>query len=500
MDPTPAHMSREEFARIGHLLVDWIASYWDRLNAGDPGLPVLSPVLPGDIAGALPDEPPQRGENWDTILKDFERIIVPGLTHWQSPNFFAYFPANASGPAVLGELLSAGLGVQGMLWATSPAATELETRMLDWLAGMIGLPGRFLSTSPSGGGVIQGTASEATLVAMLAARARNTAAPGQRLACYTSTQAHSSVLKAAMIAGIATGEADRIGFRPIGVDEAFAMRPELLERAIREDIDAGRKPIFVCATVGTTSSTAIDPTAHIGRIAREHGLWLHVDAALAGAAAVCPEFRWLLDGVVYADSFCFNPHKWLLTNFDCSLMWTADRDSVVRALSVTPEYLRNAASDDGAVTDYRDWQVPLGRRFRALKLWFVVRHYGVEGLRAHIRGHVGSATHFEELVRSDERFEVVAERTLNLVCFRLRAGTFAEKHPPEDAGTSLDDLNKRLMESLNATGAIYLTHTVLPGVGLVLRLAVGGTHTRSGHVRAAWELIRSEADKLVSSG
>jgi aromatic-L-amino-acid decarboxylase len=489
-------MSPDQFRRAGHALIDWIADYWGRLRAGD--IPVTAPVRPGDVLASLPASPPERAENWHGtpgIAADIDRIILPAITHWQHPSFFAYFPANASAPAVLGELLSAGLGVNGMLWATSPAATELEIRVLDWMAEMLGLPDAFRSTSPGGGGVIEGTASEATLVAMLAARTRaRTAAPGartQHLALYASTQAHSSVIKAAMIAGLADGPDDRRCIRLVDADDDFAMRPDLLERAIEEDLAAGRRPFFACATVGTTSSTAIDPLAAIGPIARRHGLWLHVDAAHAGAACICPEHRDLLRGAEHADSIGVNPHKWLLTNFDCGLLWTRDRASLTGALSITPEYLRTPAAASGApaAVDFRDWQVPLGRRFRALKLWFVIRHYGVEGLRAHVREHLRIAAMLEEWIRADDRFRLAAPRTLNLVCFRLA-------HGAPDA----DDLNRRLLESVNATGRAFLSHTVLPGVGFVLRLCVGGTFTREEHVREAWRLIARTADSLRTGG
>jgi aromatic-L-amino-acid decarboxylase len=503
-------MTPDEFRDLGHRMVDWIADYWDRVEQ----FPVLSQVRPGDVLAKLPlhapehglaageeptPQPPSSGRGrWDPVFRDLEDLILPGITHWQSPNFFAYFPANASGPAVLGELLSAGLGVQGMLWATSPACTELETRMMDWLGEMVGLSDAFLSTSQSGGGVIGGTASEATLVAMLAAknRAREWEG-GSELVAYASSQAHSSVIKAAMVAGIASGPDGREHVRLIEVDDAFAIKPQALERAMREDAAAGRVPFFVCATVGTTSSTAVDSIREVadamsrgsalqrenlppGPPPREGGdrAWLHIDAAHSGAACICPEFRWMLDGVEHADSFAFNPHKWLLTNFDCNCFWTRDRRAVTGALSVTPEYLRNAASDSGAVIDYRDWQVPLGRRFRALKLWFVIRHYGVEGLQAHIREHVRLAALFEEWVRGDARFEVCAPRTVNLVCFRLRG-----------EGASADARNRELLERINASGQAYLTHTVLAG-RFVLRMAIGATHTREEHVRAAWDLIR----------
>jgi aromatic-L-amino-acid decarboxylase len=512
MDPVIPHMTPDEFRKFGHRMVDWIAEYWGRVEQ----FPVLSQVRPGDVLARLPLHAPERGlagigaqrerhlplpgpppggeGDWDSIFRDLEEIILPGITHWQSPNFFAYFPANASGPGVLGELLSAGLGVQGMLWATSPACTELETRVLDWLAEMIALPASFMSTSASGGGVIQGTASEATLVAMLAARNRADDGDSKagRLVAYTSSQAHSSIIKAAMIAGIADGPEDREHVRLIDVDGRYAMNVDALEREMQADLAAGRRPFFVCATVGTTSSGAVDSIRELaGVVDRMNlppsplprggggGVWLHVDAAHAGAACVCPEFRWMLEGVEGADSIAFNPHKWLLTNFDCNCFWTRDRRAITDALSVTPEYLRNAASESGQVIDYRDWQIPLGRRFRALKLWFVIRHYGVEGLRTYIREHVRLAVLFEGWVKEDQRFEVAAPRSLSLVCFRLRGD-----------GAAADAKNRELMERINGSGKAYLTHTVLSG-RVVLRIAIGATLTREEHVRAAWDLIRS---------
>ncbi|MEM9493939.1 MAG: pyridoxal-dependent decarboxylase, partial [Myxococcota bacterium] len=357
-------MSSDEFRQWGHALIDWIADYRDRVKS----LPVLSRAQPGEIRAALPEHPPEQGEDFAAILADIEPIILPGITHWQSPNFFAYFPSNATGPAILGDLLSAGLGVQGMLWATSPACTELETHVMDWLLELLGLPERFAS-SGSGGGVIQDTASSATLCALLAARERvtggacNERGEASGLRAYTSTQAHSSLAKAAMIAGIG-----RDNMRTIAVDDRYAMDPAALARAIDEDRAAGLTPFFVCAAVGTTSSMAVDPVAAIAEVCRERGVWLHVDAAMAGTAALCPEFRHIHDGVEHADSYTCNPHKWMFTNFDCNAFFVADRAALIRSLSILPEYLRNRATESGAVIDYRDWQIPLGRRFRALKL------------------------------------------------------------------------------------------------------------------------------------
>jgi aromatic-L-amino-acid/L-tryptophan decarboxylase len=473
---TSFHMSPEEFRRHGHEVVDWIADYYSRIES----FPVLSQVKPGDIRAALPASAPAKAEDFDSLLKDVDQLILPGVTHWQSPNFFAYFPSNASGPAILGDLLSSGLGVQGMLWATSPACTELETRVLDWLVPALGLPEKFLSTS-TGGGVIHDTASSATLCAMLAARERATNFSSNREGCrgkliaYTSAQAHSSVEKAAQIAGIG-----RESLRLIKVDERFAMNPQALAAAISNDRESGLVPFFVCATVGTTSSNAIDPVPQIGKICRENNLWLHVDAAMSGTAALCPEFRYLHDGLEYADSYCFNPHKWMFTNFDCDCFYVADRKALIQTLSVLPEYLRNKATESWAVIDYRDWQIPLGRRFRSLKLWFVLRYYGIEGLQFHIREHVRLAQQFASWVRSDERFELAAPTPLNLVCFRLKSG---------------DEASQRLMDALNHSGDLYLTHTKLNDK-LTLRLCVGQTNTRERHVEKAWRRIQEEASGL----
>lgn len=477
--PVP-HMSAEEFRRRGRELIDFIADY---MEGGAERYPVLSRTSPGEVVSMLPREAPERGEPWEEILADVERIIMPGLTHWQHPGFFAYFPCANSYPAILGDLLCTGLMVQGMLWQTSPACTEVETRVLDWLGRAIGLPGKFLhdESAGTGGGVIQGTASEAALVAMVAARKRavDRGADAASLVAYTSEQAHSSIVKAARIIGLADESV-----RLIQADDALAVRPDLLREAIEQDRRAGLTPFFVCATIGTTSTGAVDPLGPVGEACAESRAWLHVDAAYAGSALVCPEFRWAIEGVERADSFNFNPHKWLLTNFDCSALWVADADTLVAAMSITPEYLRTKPSEEGSVIDYRDWQVPLGRRFRALKLWFVLRHYGLEGLRAHIRHHVRLASRFEELVRSDERFELCAERRFALVCFRYR-------------GT--DEQNRSLMEAINASGDFFLTHTVVPVGGprrLVLRVSVGAPGVREEHVRGLWKAIAREASRL----
>ena len=478
-DEKSFHMTPDEFRRYGHAVVNWIADYHSRIES----FPVLAQVKPGQIRASLPQSPPVQGEPFEALLKDVERLILPGVTHWQSPNFFGYFPCNASGPGILGDLVSSGLGVQGMLWSTSPACTELETHVMDWLVGMLGLPENFLS-SKTGGGVIQDTASSAALCALLAARERatnytsNKKGGNGRLVAYASTQTHSSLEKAAMIAGIGTEN-----LRLIEVDENFAMRPDLLAKQVEADKRAGLTPCFVCATVGTTSSNAMDPVAAIGEICRRHNLWLHVDAAMSGTAMLCPEFRHLQNGVELADSYNFNPHKWMFTNFDCNCFWVADRKALIQALSILPEYLRNQATESGAVIDYRDWHIQLGRRFRSLKLWFVIRHYGVEGLQHHVREHVRLSQDFADWVRRDNRFEVAAPVPLNLVCFRHKGG---------------DTANQAIMDRLNHSGDLFVTHTKLNGK-LTLRLCVGQTNTKMRHVEKAWKRIKDEAEKIAAA-
>ena len=480
-DAKSFHMSPDEFLRYGHAVVDWIADYQSRVES----FPVLSRVGPGEIRSKLPATAPEHGEGFDKILADIDRVILPGITHWQSPNFFAYFPANASGPGILGDLLSSGFGVQGMLWSTSPACTELETHVLDWLVPMLGLPEKFLSTG-SGGGVIQDTASSASLCALLAARERATQFVSNRKGCdgrlvaYCSTQTHSSVEKAMKIAGMGGDN-----LRQIPVDGSFAMRADAFEQQVAADIKAGLLPCFVCATVGTTSSCAVDPVREIAGIAAKSKLWLHVDAAMSGTAALCPEFRFIHDGVELADSYTFNPHKWMFTNFDCNCFYVADRKQLVQTLSILPEYLRNQATESGAVIDYRDWHIQLGRRFRSLKLWFVIRHYGIEGLQYHVREHVALAQEFAAWVSGDARFELAARAKLNLVCFRLRASD----------QKSADRANQLLMDRLNASGDLYLTHTKLEGK-ITLRLCVGQTNTQARHVERAWQRILEETAQL----
>jgi aromatic-L-amino-acid decarboxylase len=460
-------MTPEQFRRYGREVVDWVADYWERAES----LPVGARVKPGEIAASMPPAPPEAGEPFSAFLGDLDRVVLPGITHWQHPSFFAYFPANASGPAVLADLVSSGLGVQGMLWATSPAATEVETVVMDWLAQALGLPERF-----RGNGVIQDTASSSVLCAVIAALHRasggsvRTDGVRDRYAVYLSPETHSAGEKAVRIAGL--GDA---AIRVLDVDpDSLSITADSLREATAADRAAGVTPLLMLATVGTTSTTAIDPVRALGQVCRAEDVWLHVDAAYAGVAAVCPEFRWLGDGLELADSYATNPHKWLLTNFDCDAFWVADPDTLVGALSVLPEFLRNAQTESGAVIDYRDWQVPLGRRFRALKLWAVLRWYGLEGLREHIRTGVGLAQELAAWARADSRFEVVAPHPLSLVCLRLVAG---------------DEATEALLRAVNESGQAYLSHTKVHG-RYVLRVAIGATGTERRHVEALWALLQ----------
>lgn len=523
-------MSLDAFRAAGKEMVDFIADYWQSLLGENPP-PVLSQVKPGDLLAVLPSQAPEAAEPWSVIHADVTQHIMPGITHWQHPSFFAYFPANASPAAVLGEFLSAGLGVNGMLWATSPACTELEMRVLDWLARLVGLPARFMHepsanecggdaiAAPVGGSVIMSTASEGTLVALVAARNRlRTRQPDHArkpMVLYTSTQAHSSVIKAAMIAGLCAGpdpvtETAALGpgvitpapdgsfVRLIETDANSNIRTDLLEQAIRADIAAGRVPIMIAGTIGTTGAMGVDDIAELSRIASDSGAWLHIDAAFAGCAMICPELREQLvgNGVALSriDSFGFNPHKWLLTNFDCHCFYVSDRAALTAALSITPEYLRTSAAATGQVIDYRDWQIPLGRRFRALKLWFVLRSFGAAALRDYIRGHVRMAARFESLITTEARFEIPSPRVLSLVCFRLKplSGQTASKCNAD---------NRSLLEALNASGKLQITQTLLPqlqsdqGPRLALRLAVGGSFTREADIDRAWTEIKAAADR-----
>jgi len=473
-------MDANEFRRHGHDVVDWIADYLEH-NAD---LPVMARVRPGDVAATLPTTAPEEGEPMAAILADFRRDILPGVTHWNHPRFFAYFPANNSYPSILGEMLSAGLGVNAMMWQTSPAATELEQRVLEWLADLVGLPAGVFQ------GCIQDTASTATLVALACARERATSyavnrdgfAGATRLRVYASREAHSSVIKGARVAGF--GDANVV---LVDVDATRAMDPADLEARMRADAAEGRVPCCVVATVGTTSSTAIDSVAAIGPVAARHGAWLHVDAALAGTAAILPEKRWVLAGIEHADSLVFNPHKWMFTNFDCSAWYVKDPAHLERTLAIDPTYLQT--DQDPFVHNYRDWGIPLGRRFRALKLWFVLRSFGARRLREMVAAHIALAQEFAAWIDADAEWERLAPVPLNTVCFRLRpAGADPE---------TCNRLNTALRDRVNAEGTTYLTQTTLDGVA-TLRLAVGQTKTERRHVEEAWTILRREAAALLT--
>ncbi|MCY3669770.1 MAG: pyridoxal-dependent decarboxylase [Alphaproteobacteria bacterium] len=469
-------MTPEEFRAHAHRFVDWMADYM----TGVERLPVRAQTRPGDIAAALPPAPPEAGEAMEAVFADFERIVMPGMTHWQHPRFFAYFPANSSPPSVLAEMLTAALGAQCMLWQTSPAATEMETRMLDWLRQAIGLPEGFAGT-------IQDSASSAILCALLTARERATggaanerglAGAGAASVVYASDQAHSATEKGAKIAGYG-----RRHVRLVETGGDFAMKADALDAAIRADRAAGLRPACIVASLGTTGVGAIDRLDEIGAVARAHDVFLHVDAAWAGSALICEEHRWMLQGIEAVDSLVFNPHKWLLTNFDCSAHFVRDPDALVRTFSILPAYLQSREGD--AVIDYRDWSVPLGRRFRALKLWFVLRSYGLAGLRDLVRRHIALAEWLEGEIAAHPDFELMAPRSLALLNFR---------YAPQGE-TALDKLNERLLHAINDEGRIYLTQGSVNGA-YVIRVSIGQTGTERIHVEQAWEAIQSAAARL----
>lgn len=473
-------MTPDEFRTHAHDLVDWMADYMESVRS----YPVRSGVRPQEILNQLPADPPEQPEPFPDIFEDFKRVILPGITHWQHPSFFAYFPANASPPSVLAEMLTATLGAQCMSWVTSPAAAELEQRMMEWLGQMLGVPSSWR-------GVIQDTASTATLCSILSAREARSDflinergfADAPRFTAYCSAETHSSIEKGVKIAGIG-----RDNLRKIAVDQAFALRPDALEEAITADVRAGLQPLCVVATLGTTGSTAIDPLRTIGEICRRHNVWLHVDAALAGTALVLPEMRWMSDGLDAADTFVFNPHKWMMTNFDCSAYFVRNPATLIRTFEILPEYLKTAGG--GSVDNYRDWGIQMGRRFRALKLWFVLRSFGVSGIQEKVRRDIRMAQQLAEEIRRDPAFEVLAPVPLNTVCFRFA--------PPglTDPG-AIDALNADLLERLNATGSLFMTHTRLNGA-FAIRMVIGQTNVQQRHVDRAWTLIREAALGLAA--
>jgi aromatic-L-amino-acid/L-tryptophan decarboxylase len=470
-------MNPDEFRKHAHELVDWMAGYMENVSS----YPVKSVVSPGEIFSKLPDKPPENPEEFKTFFKDFENIIMPGITHWQSPDFYAYFPANSSPPSVLAEMLISVLGAQCMIWETSPAAAELEEKVMNWLKEMIGLPIHFE-------GVIQDTASTATLAAILTARENATefrfneeGVSGEtRLRIYCSGQTHSSVDKAVKIAGIG-----RKNLVKVDVRSDYSMDPAALERAILIDLSNGFAPCCVIATIGTTSTSAVDPLEQIGEICSKYKIWLHVDAAMAGTALLLPELRWMIDGIENVDSFVFNPHKWMFTNFDCTAYFVKDASTLIRTFEILPEYLKTRTR--GKVNDYRDWGVPLGRRFRALKLWCVIRMYGVNGLKEKVRYHIHIASELAGMISAEPDFEIMAPVTLSTVCFRYKpVGRMADE---------LDRTNEELNHKLNDSGRIYLTHTRLNG-NYTLRMVTAQTNVTLEHVKKAWALIIETARSL----
>ena len=474
-------MSPDEFRAFGYQIIDMIADY--RATVADR--PVMARTAPGEIRSQLPITPPQAGESFAGLLHDVERIILPGLTHWQHPGFFGYFPSNSSLASVLGDYLSTGLGVLGLSWQSSPALTELEEVVTDWLRQMVGL-------SDAWSGVIQDTASTSSLVALLCARERTTSFSMSRgglqsqacpLVVYTSSQSHSSIGKAAQLAGFG-----RDNVRMIAHDESYAMRPEMLDAAIRSDVESGRTPCAIVATTGTTTSTAMDPLGAIAEVARAHGLWLHVDAAMAGSAMILPECRSLWHGIEGADSLVINAHKWLGASFDCSLYYVRDPEHLVRVMSTDPSYLRSTA--DGQVKNLRDWGIPLGRRFRALKLWCLIREQGVAGLQARLRRDLENARWLADQVRSTAHWQVLAPVPLQTVCLRHQ--------PPGLQGEEMDRHTLSWADRVNRSGDAYLTPAMLDGRWMV-RVSVGAELTERPHVENLWRLIRREAEGTEAS-
>lgn len=468
-------MNSQDFRKYAHEFVDWMADYLESVEK----LPVKSQVSPGDIYSQIPDNPPAEGESMDKIFLDFKQIILPGMTHWQSPNYFAYFTANSSYPSLLAEMLTSTMAAQCMVWETSPAAAELEEKVLNWLRDMIGLPEMFE-------GVIQDTASTATLVALLTAREKYTSyrinetgfQANTYFRIYCSSEAHSSIEKAVKMAGFG-----RRALVKVECDETLAINPESLLECIKDDIRSGYIPLCVVAALGTTGTLAIDPLQPMADICKEYDLWLHVDAAFAGTALVLPEQRWMIEGIEQVDSFVFNPHKWMFTNFDCSAYFVKDTEALVWAFEILPEYLKTGTR--GTVKDYRDWGVQLGRRFRALKLWFVIRDYGVEGIRRKVQDHINWARELGEQILSEPGFELLDPQHLALVCFRYRPDT-------AKSSDEVNAANMALMQKLNESGRIYLTHTRVSGL-VTLRMVIAQTHVTREHVQEAWKLVRKTA-------
>ncbi|XP_023735042.1 tyrosine decarboxylase 1-like [Lactuca sativa] len=481
-----------EFRRQGHMVIDFLADYYENIEK----YPVRSHVKPGYLFQSSPDCAPMYPEPIEAILKDVQKDIIPGITHWQSPNFFAYFASSANTASFLGEMLLNGFNVVGFNWASSPAATELEILVMEWLLKLLQLPQSFSTSSDHGGGVLLGTTCEAFVCTLLAAKEKTLDQIGrentEKLAVYCSDQTHFSFQKSAKI----------IGIKPENVRQVvtnrttnFELSPESLDEMIKRDLEDGLIPIYLCATVGTTSTTAVDPLGSLCEVASKYNMWVHVDAAYAGSACICPEFRHFLDGVEGASSFSFNAHKWLLPNLACCCLWVKDKSSFTKPLSTTSELIANKTTESGKVVDYKDWQISLARRFQALKLWMVLRSYGTIALREYIRKHVKMAKDFEGLVNMDSRFEIMAPRYFSMVCFRVSPYAISQHH---DNDHEANEFNQMLLELVNATGRVYMTHSVVGGV-YVIRFAVGATLTEDRHVKMAWELVQGQATSLLGT-
>ncbi|XP_014253190.1 aromatic-L-amino-acid decarboxylase [Cimex lectularius] len=476
-------MDHKNFKEFAGAMAEYIANYLENIRDRR----VLPTVEPGYLRPLIPAEAPETPEKWTDVMKDIERVIMPGVTHWHSPKFHAYFPTANSYPAIVADMLSDAIACIGFSWIASPACTELEVVMLDWLGKLLDLPKEFLACSGGkGGGVIQGTASEATLVALLGAKARAIARAKEdhpdwsdyqiisKLVAYASEQAHSSVQRAGLLGGVQ--------FKLLPTDERYRMQAAPLVEAVRKDRAEGLIPFLVVATLGTTSCCSFDNLADIGVASKEEGLWLHVDAAYAGSAFICPEYRYLMEGIDYADSFNFNPHKWLLVNFDCSTMWFKDPSWIVNAFNVDPLYLKH--DQQGAAPDYRHWQIPLGRRFRSLKLWFVMRLYGADNLRDHIRKQINLAHQFEEYVRADPSFELFGDVLMGLVCFRIKGS---------------NEKNEKLLKMINGNGKIHMVPSKINGT-YFLRMAVCSRYSEPQDIKESWEEVKAMATLMEKEG